>query len=173
MRVTRWRGEGQVGLVRESEQGVSQTAHLSRREFLDRLGLSAILLGLGSLVAAAARFLVPAVELSEPTRATSVRPDELKAEEPVFVAENRAWLLRDDAGIYALSAICSHLGCTVRWETGAFGCPCHSSRYDSYGRVQHGPATRALAALWVGLDKEGRLVVDRSRTVPPSARLMG
>ena len=49
--------------------------------------------------------------------------------QPVFVAENRAWLLKDDAGMYALSAVCSHLGCTVRWEAGAFRCPCHSSRY--------------------------------------------
>ena len=51
------------------------------------------------------------------------------AGQPVFVAENRAWLLKDDAGMYALSAVCSHLGCTVRWEAGAFRCPCHSSRY--------------------------------------------
>lgn len=94
------------------------------------------------------------------------------AGQPVFVAENRAWLLKDDAGMYALSAVCSHLGCTVRWEAGAFRCPCHGSEYDAAGGVLQGPATRPLPTVWVGTDAAGRLVVDRAKPVEAAYRLV-
>jgi Rieske Fe-S protein len=45
----------------------------------------------------------------------------------------------------ALSAICTHQGCTVEWDGSAkFDCPCHGSQYDAIGAVMKGPATRAL-----------------------------
>lgn len=48
---------------------------------------------------------------------------------------------------YAISAVCTHLGCIVDWEPAAqsFVCPCHGSRYDALGEVTHGPARRSLA----------------------------
>jgi nitrite reductase/ring-hydroxylating ferredoxin subunit len=37
-----------------------------------------------------------------------------------------------DGGLLAISRECTHLGCTVPWnsEEGRFVCPCHSSEYD-------------------------------------------
>lgn len=48
---------------------------------------------------------------------------------------------------YAISAVCTHLGCAVNWDQSeqAFVCPCHGSRYDALGQVTRGPAPRALA----------------------------
>ena len=74
--------------------------------------------------------------------------------------------------MYALAATCTHLGCTVRWETGRFRCPCHGSEYDTAGIVLQGPATRPLRAVWVGVDAAGRLVVDRARQVEAAYRLV-
>ncbi|HYH27540.1 MAG TPA: FAD-dependent oxidoreductase [Actinomycetota bacterium] len=52
----------------------------------------------------------------------------------------------EDGKLSACSARCTHMGCLVRWngEERTWDCPCHGSRYDTEGRVLHGPATRDL-----------------------------
>lgn len=45
----------------------------------------------------------------------------------------------------ALTALCTHEGCTVSGiENQVYVCPCHGSRYSSAGSVLQGPATTAL-----------------------------
>ena len=55
---------------------------------------------------------------------------------------------RDENGtLHERSAVCRHLGCIVDWNSSekTWDCPCHGSRYDSYGRVISGPAIKDLA----------------------------
>ena len=49
----------------------------------------------------------------------------------------------------ALSAVCTHLGCNVRWrpEDSKFACPCHEGFYDANGDVISGPPPRPLRRL--------------------------
>jgi isorenieratene synthase len=56
---------------------------------------------------------------------------------------------RDAAGVVALSAACSHMGCPVglNREGSGFLCPCHGGRYDGDGRPTGGPPKRPLVAL--------------------------
>jgi nitrite reductase/ring-hydroxylating ferredoxin subunit len=44
----------------------------------------------------------------------------------------------------ALSNVCPHLGCRVRWDlgAGAYLCPCHDGRFDAAGRPTAGPPLR-------------------------------
>ena len=54
---------------------------------------------------------------------------------------------RDDEGVlHERSAICTHLGCVVRWNSAerTWDCPCHGSRFQTDGHVVNGPAISPL-----------------------------
>jgi Rieske Fe-S protein len=66
--------------------------------------------------------------------------------------EHRA-VYRDDAGdLHAVSATCTHMGCTVAFNDAerSWDCPCHGSRFDVDGAVLEGPANAPLAAAPLG-----------------------
>jgi Rieske Fe-S protein len=57
------------------------------------------------------------------------------------------YVLTEDGRDYiALSNICTHLGCRVRWidDERQFFCPCHNATFASDGRVVSGPPPRPL-----------------------------
>jgi nitrite reductase/ring-hydroxylating ferredoxin subunit len=60
---------------------------------------------------------------------------------------DRVAVHRDERGaLHAVSAVCTHEQCIVRWNDAerSWDCPCHGSRFDVDGEVLHGPAVRAL-----------------------------
>ncbi len=62
-------------------------------------------------------------------------------------ASKRVAAYRDPAGaLHAVSPVCTHMGCTVTWNTAetTWDCPCHGSRYDYDGKVIQGPAVKDL-----------------------------
>jgi cytochrome b6-f complex iron-sulfur subunit len=82
-----------------------------------------------------------------------------------FQNQYRIWVVRNTEGIFVISAICTHLGCTPDWKASEnkFKCPCHGSGYDPEGVNFEGPAPRPMDRAHVELDPEGRIVVDLSR----------
>lgn len=56
----------------------------------------------------------------------------------------------------ALSNICTHLGCRVRWiaDEGQFFCPCHNGTFDKEGNVLSGPPPRPLDRYPVKLEND-------------------
>jgi len=52
-----------------------------------------------------------------------------------------------DRSLTAFSAVCTHAGCTVDFQSGVIACPCHGSEFDANtGAVLRGPAATPLGA---------------------------
>lgn len=117
----------------------------SRRTFLATI---ALLLAGGALLR---RYLTPVLP---PQRRVLARipAGDVPADGALVLAEQRIALMREGERFYALSLVCTHLGCTVTVGGDGLSCPCHGSRFDRQGRVLKGPADRPLAQLKV----EGR-----------------
>ena len=80
-------------------------------------------------------------------------------------------LFRDAGGVYAISLVCTHLGCIVKPTANGFECPCHGSAYARDGSVVKGPAPRALS--WVSVSvSQGGLIVDEGRTAPAGTKVL-
>ncbi len=91
---------------------------------------------------------------------------------PTYIESGQVWLHLDSGGYYAVDAICTHLGCTVRLQQdNSFECPCHGSRFKPDGAVINGPATKPLRFVKLYWGTNGQLTVDRAVEVNPAIRL--
>ncbi len=137
----------------------------SRRHFLELLGIGAVgATALGSLILGA-RYLSPNVVKEPPTRFKIGLPENYPPGSVTVNKEQKVFIVRAKEGyFYALSAVCTHLGCIANWkaEEGIVACPCHGSKFDKDGNVIAGPAPRPLPRFAMSLDDQGMLVVDKS-----------
>jgi cytochrome b6-f complex iron-sulfur subunit len=67
--------------------------------------------------------------------------------------------------IYALSTVCTHLGCTPNWLEAdrKFKCPCHGSGFYPSGVNFEGPAPRPLERFKIFLGDDGQIVIDKTK----------
>ena len=69
-------------------------------------------------------------------------------------------IIREENKVVALSAVCPHLGCVVRYKGGgSILCPCHEASFDLNGNVTGGPSPRPLTYYPVRI-VGGRIVVE-------------
>lgn len=137
-------------------------------------------LGLGALWASASAMLFAVVGmlrlpkaavLASPSKKFRVTLPETLAAGEAFVPPGRAVALyRDGEGVYAVSTICTHLGCVVKANAEGFECPCHGSKFAHDGSVARGPAPRPLPWLKIA-GKENQFVVDEGATVPQGTKV--
>jgi cytochrome b6-f complex iron-sulfur subunit len=122
-------------------------------------------------LAATFRFLVPNV-LYEPSRRFDIgRPADFPPGSGTFLPDRRLYVFNGADGFYAISSVCTHLGCNVKHGARGFGCPCHGSEFDENGQVVQGPAPKALAWYALSLSPHAQLVVDLDQQVSPEFRL--
>jgi len=145
-------------------------ADLGRRRLLRLLGKGSVVAAFIAQLGAAGRAFYPNVLYEPPTRFKLKRPDEYP---PGFTfdAAHRLFVARDNDDFHVISAICTHLGCTVQLRGAEFDCPCHGSRFTLDGQVIGGPAPRPLRWLDSELSPDGYLEVDSAVDVKPGFRL--
>ena len=82
-----------------------------------------------------------------------------------FKKQYNVWIVRDKESIYALSTVCTHLGCTPNWleSDRKFKCPCHGSGFRSTGMNFEGPAPRPLERFSISLASDGQIIVDKNK----------
>lgn len=143
---------------------------LARRKMLTLLGAGALsMAGVGTAITAV-RFLEPNVYYEEDARVGVGRPEDIATGTVLVVPKHKLYVVRSTEGFYALSSVCTHLGCMTRYlpENAQLACPCHGSRFSLDGRVVAGPAPRPLHRLQITLER-GALVVDSSVRVAADA----
>ncbi len=140
----------------------------SRRTFIEAI------LG-GGLLASLASFFYPVVRYLVPPRVAELGGDEVVAAKAAELKPNSSKIFRfgsrpgllimnKDGSYRALSATCTHLGCTVQYRSDLreVWCACHNGLYDLNGRNISGPPPRPLEVYDVHL-RGDEIVVSRKR----------
>jgi len=147
-----------------------------RRSFLSWMTLAwtAFTASMLAAVTATARFMFPNVLFEPPPTFKAGYPNEIQVGQvdERFKQKFAVWLVRtaydqyaNATGIFALSTVCTHLGCTPNWLEAEqkFKCPCHGSGYYKTGVNFEGPTPRPLERFAISLADDGQILVDKSR----------
>lgn len=171
-----------------AEDGEPHGGKTSRRSFLTRFGAGATVIALAGQAFAYLRSLKPNVLYEDPQRFKVGTPDQF-GEGGKFLEDKRLFVFKERNTFYAISASCTHLGCTVKMEKlnqpkkvktrkrefeeqYEFHCPCHGSKYYGDGTNYAGPAPRALDYFKLEVSPDdGQLIVDMGQVVDQNFRL--
>jgi len=149
---------------------------MPRRSFLSWMTVAWAAFTASMLAAATAtgRFMFPNVLFEPPPTFKAGFPNEIQVGQvdERFKQKFAVWLVRtaydeyaNAAGIFALSTVCTHLGCTPNWLEAEqkYKCPCHGSGYYKNGVNFEGPTPRPLERFAISLADDGQILVDKSR----------
>ncbi len=145
---------------------------MTRRKFFTRVGITTFFLSLGGFFSSVVAFILPRLNYEPKTSFSIGRPGDYQNGDMRLLEAEQVYVFRTERGFQAVSAICTHLGCSYK----PFGppnpefarvhaqCPCHGSVFARDGRVIGGPAPRPLPFFHIELSPDGRLIVDKGIT---------
>jgi Rieske Fe-S protein len=142
---------------------MTEKKQLTRRDFMafTTWGITGVI-GLGLGIPAIVYIIGPAQKSEEGQEWIQLGPtSKVELNTPTLfkttIKQQTGWIVNEqEISIYvltengrdyvAMSNICTHLGCRVRWitEEGQFFCPCHNAVFDKNGEVVSGPPPRPL-----------------------------
>jgi cytochrome b6-f complex iron-sulfur subunit len=140
---------------------------LSRRDFLNEITLGALgIAGLGG-AALTYQYFSPNVLFEPSTTFRAGNPDLYPLNSVTFLQDQQVYIVRMPTGFYAVSAVCTHLGCITQWkpEVNMIACPCHGSKFQPNGKKIEGPAPRPLPHYAITLTVDGELQVDKLQVI--------
>jgi cytochrome b6-f complex iron-sulfur subunit len=140
---------------------------MSRRRFFVKIGVGSVAVAALGTAAFSYEYLSPNV-LYEPSPIVDAgKPDFYPPDSVTLDPAMAIYIVRTGEGFFALSAICTHLGCMTAYkpDLGIIACPCHGSKFTKYGVKIAGPAPRPLPWLRMWLNDDGNLMVDRATPI--------
>lgn len=146
----------------------SEIRELDRRQFFIKLGVTSLAVAGAGACIFGLQYLAPSV-LYEPAPVVNAgKPEHYPIDSVTLDPRFGIFVVRIAEGFYAMSAICTHLGCLSVWkpEAGVIACPCHGSSFQRDGKVIAGPAPRPLPWLKMWMGDDGSLMVDRASALP-------
>ena len=126
---------------KQRESAAATERGFDRRAFFAKLGLGSLSIAAAGTAVFAYQFLSPNV-LYEPSPIINAGKPESYPQDSVTLDVNSAiYLIHANEGFFALSAICTHLGCMTAWkpELGIIACPCHGSKFTREGTEDRWP----------------------------------
>jgi len=148
------------------QEGGSGENIWSRRNVLGLGGWLGIIGALHAGGVAMVAMLFPRVLFEPPTAFKVGSPSAFNVGEVSerYMKDYRVWIVREEGGFYALSGICTHLGCTPRWlgPENKFKCPCHGSGFRRDGINFEGPAPRPLERVKIVRADDGQILIDKA-----------
>jgi cytochrome b6-f complex iron-sulfur subunit len=180
---------------------VEDSREMSRRSFFALAGWGAFVVGSAVAIFQSVKFIQPNATYEDPAAFKAGAPGDYPVGSTTVIIDKRVVINHDPDGFYAISLICTHLGCTPRYftdvtsdlisagasipkdpDTGqqatksnpilpGFKCPCHGSRYFRDADNFYGPAPRPMDRISIVKTPDGRLLIDRSVYVDHHYRL--
>lgn len=150
--------------MNEPDRKESKAADPTRRKAFVQIGVGSICAACAGASVFGYEFLAPNV-LYEPSPIVNAgKPDQYPVGSVTQDLQSGIYIVHATEGLYAMSAVCTHLGCLTAWkpELDMVACPCHGSKFRRDGSKIEGPAPRPLRWLKASLSDEGDLLVDRS-----------
>jgi len=154
----------------DRENSKEQSEGHNRRDFLNEVAFSALgIAGLGSAVVTYG-YMAPNVLFEPPTTFRAGSPDLFPINTVTYLPDQQVYVVRTPDGFYAISSVCTHLGCITQWkpENGLIECPCHGSKFKPDGVKVAGPAPLPLPHFQITLTVDGELQVDKLETLKPN-----
>ncbi|MBD3275810.1 MAG: Rieske 2Fe-2S domain-containing protein [Candidatus Marinimicrobia bacterium] len=147
-----------------------------RRDFLKKVSAAAVAGALGAQTWFVAKSLLTPVTQQSSHRWKIGHPEQFE-QGVTFVEQAKTFIVRQDDSMIALSAVCTHLGCTLKKVNKSgenddaadgveFHCPCHNSKFHVSGENYAGPAEKPLQHFRLIISPDdGQLIVDHSQPV--------
>ena len=139
---------------------------VTRRDFLGLMAFGSFSAVIVMSLIGLLKFMKPALLPDVPKTFKIGRLEDIPVGTIKIYPEKKVMVSRDPEGVAAMSLICTHLGCVVKWRGNDFFCPCHGSLFNSKGIVLIGPAPKGLPWFEVSSHPSGKLVVNVGKEVP-------
>lgn len=141
--------------------------NINRREFFSFITIAwvSLIASLGGIVSMLYRFSFPNLTFEPSLDFNAGKPtDFAPGVDERFKMTHGVWVVNSEGKLFALSNICTHLGCIPNWNPTnfTFDCPCHGSGYYISGINFKGPAPRPLERYKISLNDQGDVIISKA-----------
>jgi cytochrome b6-f complex iron-sulfur subunit len=150
-----------------SEKSQVDKRTISRRRLIGYAWIGASVVVIGELIGGTLAFLWPRRKQATGENIfIAGKVTDFKVSEVIPFRKEKTFIVREEGGFLAISAVCTHLHCIVNWNQilKRFECPCHGAKFNQMGEVLEGPPPRPLDVYKLQI-AAGNLVVKKADVV--------